>query len=397
MRAAANLFDRALALLDPDDPTRAELLVRLGEALMETGEGDRAMQAFEEGREVARQRGNPRIEIRAGFERALLRYMNDPEGAGADLVRLASEGIPVLEELGDDEGLARAWKGLGEEALMRADPAELTEAYERTAHHAERAGDRPVLADALGWLSLIPWWAFTPPEESISRAQELRSRLPDDRTVEAMTEISEGYSLALLGRFDRGRALYRRGEDLLEELGQRIKAAALRDGAARIEMLAGDYEAAERETRRGYEGLRSMGELGYLSTQAAMLGEWLYQLGRDDEAEELTRVSEEAAASDDTISQIQWRGVRAKVLARRGDAADAIALAGEGESLARPTGFWDLRSESLRDLAEVNRLVGRPHDALRALREALAIVEEKGAVPLIARDRERLRELEAEV
>jgi class 3 adenylate cyclase/tetratricopeptide (TPR) repeat protein len=394
MRAAANLTGRALALLDEDDAARPELQVRLGEALFETGEGDRRMEPFEHALAAARKLGDERIEIRAQVEMAMLRTQVDPEGSSEEIRRIAEEGIPILERIGDDEGLARTWKALGEEALMRADPVDLTEAYERTAFHAERAGDRAVLADALGWLSLIPWWGYTRPHESIRRAREIRSRLPDDRTVEALTDISVGYSLALLGHIEEGREIHRGGIDLLWELGQRIKAAALQDTAAKIEMLAGDYDAAERETRKGIDALRSMGELGYLSTQAAMLGEWLYQLGRDDEAEEMTHESEDAAASDDTISQVQWRGVRAKVLARRGDADIAITVAHEGAEIARSTGMWDLRADSLRDLGEVYRLIGHLDDAITTFRESLDVVEEKGAVPLIERDRARLRELE---
>jgi ATP/maltotriose-dependent transcriptional regulator MalT len=205
-----------------------------------------------------------------------------------------------------------------------------------------------------------------------------------------MTAMSEGFSLALLGRSDEGRPLYRRGLEILEELGLRMKAGGMQDGASRIETLARDLAAAERELRKGIDSLASMGELGYLSTQAAMLGEVLYQRGSLDEADEMTHVSERAAASDDFISQVQWRGVRAKVLARRGESAAAVALAEEGEAIANPTGFWDLRSESLRDLAEVYGLVGRPVDAARALEGALAIIEEKGVVPLVADVRARL-------
>ena len=45
----------------------------------------------------------------------------------------------------------------------------------------------------------------------------------------------------------------------------------------------------------GYEALASMGELGYLSTQAAQLGEVRYRVGDLDEAEELSHVSEDAS------------------------------------------------------------------------------------------------------
>ncbi|HEX6400861.1 MAG TPA: hypothetical protein VF108_10400, partial [Actinomycetota bacterium] len=334
-----------------------------------------------------------RIEVRARMGEALRRLHSDPEGVTDEFRRLAGE-LPVLEAAGDDEGMARVWKGLGEQALMGGDPREMTEAYERAALHAERAGDRALLADALGWLALIVWWDLTPPADAIERARALRERLPDDRHVEAMTSSSEGLSLAMLGRFDEGRRLYDHALGIFEELGLHHRAAGMRDGRSRIETLAGDVDAAGRELQAGYDALASMGEKGYLSSQAAMLADVRYRQGRLDEAEELTRISEAAAASDDLVSQIQWRSARAKVWARRGEHDAAIELGEQAVATAGGTSMWDLRSESLRDLAEIHRLAGRADAAARALQRALSLVEEKGVVPLIDRMHAELAELD---
>ena len=42
------------------------------------------------------------------------------------------------------------------------------------------------------------------------------------------------------------------------------------------ELLAGDPEAAERELRAGYDVLSDIGEVAWLSTVAAILGEAVY-------------------------------------------------------------------------------------------------------------------------
>ena len=51
-----------------------------------------------------------------------------------------------------------------------------------------------------------------------------------------------------------------------------------------IELLAGDYEAAERELRDGSEALERMGERGYRSSVAAFRARALYGQGRLNEA-----------------------------------------------------------------------------------------------------------------
>jgi hypothetical protein len=75
----------------------------------------------------------------------------------------------------------------------------------------------------------------------------------------------------------------------------------------------------------GYDTLTSIGERSWLSTVEALLAEVVYAQGRHDEAEQLTRASEESAAVKDRYSQSLLRSVRGKVLAWRGDAAGVRA------------------------------------------------------------------------
>src|SRR5262249_15635907 len=142
---------------------------------------------------------------------------------------------------------------------------------------------------------------------------------------------------AMHGRFDEARELHGRSRAILEELGMTFSLAARALVPAAIEMLAADYEAAERELLYGYNVLSDIGENELRSTIAAVLGQTLYELGRDDEAEQYTLVSEGAAAEDDFPSHVIWRGARAKVLARRDGDPGAEGLAREGIGLAATT------------------------------------------------------------
>jgi tetratricopeptide (TPR) repeat protein len=290
-----------------------------------------------------------------------------------------------------------AWRTLCEVGLMGCRAADIEAAAERAALHAERAGDRAGLTDAICWLVLVPTLGLMPPEAGIRRCREMRLRLPDDRTVEAFADIVEGMLVAMLGRFDDARAKERHGLGIFADLGMTVTLGGMSIGVGNVELWAGDLDAAERKYREGIELLDSIGEKGFLSTHAAYLAQALYRQGRLDECEEMTRLAEEAGASDDIPTQVIWRHVRAKVLARRGRFEEAATLAEAAVAFNEGTDSWDIRADALVDLGEVYELAGRRDDAVRATRAALDLYEQKGVIPVIERTRLRLAALEAAV
>jgi tetratricopeptide (TPR) repeat protein len=393
--AAANLLARAVALIGPDDPNRTDLLWRLGTSHLEAGDREPASAALDEALDASTRAADERMEIRARIARLFLLYTFEPEGVTEQMKRAAEEAIPILERLGDDEGLSFAWGVLCEVALMGGRIAELEVAAERAASHAERVGDRSGLSSAIRWLVVVPTLGMMRPEDGIRRVQELRRRAPGDRVIEAFAELTEGMMEAMLGRFAEARVKHRRGLEHFADLGMKVTMGGMSIPVGNAEEWAGDLEAAERTYREALELLDAIGEKGYLSTLAAVLADLLYHRGRMDESEEMARVAEEAGATDDIATQNIWRGVRAKVIARRGEHQEAVALAEEGVALTEGTDSWDMRAGALLDLGEVLELAGRPDDARRATREALHLYEKKGIVPLIERVRGRLAELEA--
>src|SRR5918995_3301517 len=104
-----------------------------------------------------------------------------------------------------------------------------------------------------------------------------------------------------------------------------------------------------------------------------------------------TRVSEKAGDEDDAQTEIVWRAIRAKVLARRGDVAAGEALAREAVERAHATDYLEDIALTLLDLAEVLELAGRTDEAVRAIEKAIALFERKQAVPAAERARARLR------
>ena len=75
-----------------------------------------------------------------------------------------------------------------------------------------------------------------------------------------------------------------------------------------------------------------------------------------------------------------WRSVRAKVLARQGEIAEAMPLAGAAARLSETTDFLHLRWHDLMCRAETFRLAGRDADADAAAEEAVRVATAKGNV-----------------
>jgi tetratricopeptide (TPR) repeat protein len=164
-----------------------------------------------------------------------------------------------------------------------------------------------------------------------------------------------------------------------------------------VEQLAGDADAAAEFGAEGCRILELLGDEAFLSSAASWLAQALYRLDRLDEADSWASRAADLGASDDVFNQMNWRPVKAKVLARRGDRQDAERLAREAVAIAETTDDPNGQGDVYADLAEVLELGGRLAEARDALEQALQRYEGKGNVVSAARVRRRLRELEPAV
>jgi hypothetical protein len=154
----------------------------------------------------------------------------------------------------------------------------------------------------------------------------------------------------MVGRFDLARQLLGTSNDIYADLGLTLDAVSSHNEAA-VELLAGNPAVAEASLLAGYRALEEMGERMFLSTTAAFLARAVFQQGRDAEAEDLANTSARLADSDDLLSQVLWRGVRARVLAHRSEIEAAEALAREAVALAETTDFINHRADAQLDLS----------------------------------------------
>jgi predicted ATPase/class 3 adenylate cyclase len=389
--AGTNLLGRAAALLPSDAPPRSALLLELGGALVVAGEFAQADEVLSEAIEASAATGNRRLELQAELERAFLRSLTNPEGSVEELRQLAERSLPEFEAAGDDLGLAKAWRRIADVYWMESRWSEQERALERAFEHAERAGDAREAAGALMRLAMALYYGPAPVPEAIRRAEETLARTKGNRVVESTFLVSLAGLHAMAGRFEEARELFARGEAIVEELGFKVWLAGFSMVASDIEQLAGDFAAAEAHLRRGYQALEGMGERGLLSTVSAELAETAYAQGRDQEAEGFAAISEQLAGLKDVASQIGWRMIRARALARRGSLDEADALAREGLELAERTDNLGSQGSALLALAEIGEAAGRSEEAGRLLDRARELFERKGNVVAA----EKVRELRA--
>ena len=377
--AAANLLQRAVSIVSEEGGLEYQL--DLGVALGEAGELAHAERVLSEALDQAARRGDTRLELAATIERAALLVLSDPAGTD-QLLGDVEAAIPVLERLADDRLLARAWWLLGRrQGLWKGQFARGEEALGHALEHALRTGDQRQEAEILGLLGFSALFGPTPVEAAIHRCLEMLGRDRENRLVEPALYAHLARLEARRASFDAARAYADRSRVLHDELGMKLASQA---GTAMvfgdIELLAGDYGAAERSLRVGLEALDAMGEQGFRSTVAAYIARALYRQDRLDEAEELARGAEQSSAADDIWSKTWAGGTRAKVLARRGNDREAEQLAREAAARIEGTDALDLRGGALLDLADVLTLAGRKQEARAPAEDALVLFERKGNV-----------------
>ena len=391
--AGVNLVSRAVALLPPEDPQRVELVpnVRVIQGLgSDFAWADRVLT---EAVEAAATTGDRRLAANALVQRAFLRLFTEADVTAEELLETARRAADVFEDLDDNLGLARAWRLVGQAHYLARRGHECAEASERAFAYARLADDVFEQREILEWLAIAFFLGPIHAEEGVLRCEQLRDLARGDPVAEVHIVGAEAFLLGMLGRTEEARALLARGEQLQEELGEWIWIYTWHSAAIRL--WAGDAAGAEAELRPSYDALKKLGERSHFSTMTHGLAMATYLQGRYDEAEQLTRECEEAARANDVFSEIMWRSVRAKVFARTGRLGAAATLATEAVALAKSGDFHVGTAEALMDIAEVERLAGRPDKAAAAIEDALRYCALKGNLLAAERAREQLLALES--
>ena len=271
--AAIGLLTRAVSLLPDSSLERRESLPLLGTALTRTGDFGRAERVLDEALAAAQAAGDKRLELRTLIELNFFRTFASPEGSLDEIVAVAVSAIPLLEELDDDLGLARAWWLKSEVHVNACRWAARASDLEQALKHARRAGNRIEQANLISLLVQALYYGPTPVREAIARCETFLEESGGNRLLEASITSSLAGLRAMEGRIDEARRLQEEARLIYEELGQRLRVVARTLVAADIELLDGNPEEAASILRWGYDALEEMGATSLLATVGAFLAD----------------------------------------------------------------------------------------------------------------------------
>jgi hypothetical protein len=197
----------------------------------------------------------------------------------------------------------------------------------------------------------------------------------------------------MLERFDEARDHVAFSRGVFEDLGQRRWLAAVSGVDGMVAFAEGRLDEAERGVRASYTFFQRQHDTANTVSSATDLCQVLCALDRFDEAEALADEVVKGAGVYDLQQQVGWRSVKARVLASRGELAEAETLARAAVERIRRTEFLDLRSDAIVHLAEVILASGRASDARAAFHEAIDGYRRKGNLAGARRVQERLATL----
>ncbi|HET7857187.1 MAG TPA: BTAD domain-containing putative transcriptional regulator [Gaiellaceae bacterium] len=368
LRAAADLWRRALPLLDEHDTRVPELKLRLVLVLAPLGDLAGAQRLLGE---AARDATDPVLAaaIRLAVLHAQLQF--EPEGIPPAVRRETATAIPLFEQREESRYLALAWATLGEAEWIELRLNAATEAWERAAEHAERVGDAASAAYVLSARLLmlpfrLPWSTV------VDEAERLATRFPGEPIVERAVGFLRAVAAYEAGRRDEARA---RAEDVLDRIRRSypLHTAIFNAFFGWEEMHGGDVAEAERRALGGIAELEGLTERGFRSGAETILGEIRIEQGRHREALELADEAEEHGGPHDRGTLIAANAVRARAHAALGENDEAKAAAETAVAVAEETDSLADQARAKYALAVALRAAGELVDARAAAEDVVRL------------------------
>jgi hypothetical protein len=255
------------------------------------------------------------------------------------------------------------------------------EHWEKSARLADEVGDRSG-AHNRAWILVAHYFGATPASQVLDAAIHARSALADVPSAVAEVLWTVSSSWAMLGDLDRARAALDESRQIHAELGRASSASHyLTQVEEEMHTFCGDPHERVAVLQRGLAEAETLQQRGNPLLRA-LLAKAYADVGADEEAWSQALSTREALASAgaEEVQPIWTTPVlcaEAAVRARRGDDADALALAHEAlEALQESEFFW-LVGDAQMTLAEVHRLAGRRAEAATAAADALERFEHK--------------------
>ena len=381
--AHLNLAERALELV-PESEIDEQLEFDVVDAAFKVDVTDAAGRA----QSLAKRAEEAGAEIAELCGRVLEGVIGMQSGTGLlvdDLEAISQALLRAGEQRGDHFALYVGHFGLVGAYHVRALFDLVLEAAEAAMEDAQALGRVDLEVRLLPRAGTGRLFGSTPIQDLLAWTEELGAR---GVWHPALASI-RAQALATAGRIDEARALAAENRRELGERGAKVPLALMTAHLATdIEFFAGDDSAAAAFAEEGCRLLEEVGDRGWLCTACAKLGYAYYRLGRLDEADAQATRSAEMGAPDDVANEAQWRELRARVLARRGEREEAERVAREMLTLVED-GDLVGRAFGLFTLGEVLELNGDVAEAFEAFESALEGFERKGFTVMVERARAR--------
>ncbi len=380
LRAAVKLLSEARKLVPQGESLSPPSLLNLGRALALNDESEWA-DVLSSAITAATAQGDAITEWRGRVLQVHYEGSAAPPGWTDRARQEAERAIEALEPLGDDWGLYRAWDLIAGVAWMCGELGRAGVASEHAAAYASRTGNR--LEVALERVDIAYLAAAGEPPMSAAEAafRGILRDFPDSPLVQVRALNGLGWVLSTTGDTVEAAAVIARARAIAQELGRPDDVAVTIEDEGWIAYYAGDFDAAERAWRQGYEKAEGSGIRSRLIRLAAMRARLLVGLDRHEEALPFTSIVERAemdGAVADPRARALWRTARARILAHRGEFEAAFELIQEALAISEPCEFIELRAMAWTDVAQVFYAAGRTAEAISLLDRAVDTLEIKG-------------------
>jgi class 3 adenylate cyclase/tetratricopeptide (TPR) repeat protein len=392
--AARSLLRRARGLLPEDSDERATLGPDLALALQEVGENEEALAVAAEAANardpVVRARGIIARTDAAGWV---------AEGDDEAVRAAVEEERSVLEDAGDDLGLAHYWRwyGFTHWAHLRAERAR--EAWQRALTHAVNAGANRLRVEAESYILSALALGPTPVDEALPYAERALEQAMPGSLVQGSALRAVGKLRACRGELEEGRRMHEQGRQIYREAGLYVTAAGWAMSQSEIDWRAGDQGEQERVLREATGILDGLRDHFFFPTVALQLANCLLltRSPDDEEVAGLCTVARERTLEGDLVNFVYLDGIEARRLAYTGSAAAGIELARRAAATADETDNFDVRSHAWYGLADTLVLAGERDEAGRAAARSIDIRTAKGDAAGAAALERRYQELGVEV
>ena len=373
---AEDLYDRAFALIGPDEAGWAETARGLAEVRLARGHREPGLQLLHQVLDTASAQGDTGTVAHARLELAT----HDPSarlGSAADVARSV---LDVFDGLGDRLGLARAGVRIAQELQFSGRHGEAEAILLGAAQHAAAAGAEPERALALGAIGISLWRGPTPVDAAIARCQDLLAEHGPNRSAVRVTlNCPLAVLLALRGRGDEAETCLATATPLARSLGYAEAEVFLPLFGATVASAIDQLERAERLLR---DGLQAAQRLGLVGLDAAVIRDLArLLLDRGEWVEAASLMAGLSGADPDRLPPSEAAdqlGIQARIESYQGSIERALALAHRANVEADRTDSPITRGVTSLDLATVLVRAGQSTTAAAAAEQARISFADKG-------------------